>query len=209
MYFLLQARHQRCAVSQGAPQRLQACPNIERRTLRISSDAKKGVVAKLRETAQTVLSAFKAQLEAQGVELPERQYVAPGQGIPWDGEQLVVTLMSVGQGQPGAPFSGTYRPGAELLMAQFAVAIVRTVPSLSGESFAGPMTPSAEELGTAGLAAMDDAQALIKAAIALHAAESVTGLGMGFEIGDCAPVGPEGGMTGHRQLIAISLGGPV
>jgi hypothetical protein len=163
----------------------------------------------LRSTAEQILLGFVEALTNQGVALPARRYVAPGQGIPWDGEQLVVTLMSIGQGQPGAPFSGTYRPGVELLMAQFAIAIVRTVPGLSGDSFAGAMTPSAEELQTAGLAAMDDAQGLIKAAIALHAAESVTGLGMGFEIGDCAPVGPEGGMTGHRQLVAITLGGPV
>jgi hypothetical protein len=66
-----------------------------------------------------------------------------------------------------------------------------------------------EELEGAGLAAMDDAEALSKAAMALHYSGAVTGLGMGFEIGDCMPVGPEGELAGHRQLIQITLGGPV
>lgn len=156
-------------------------------------------------TAQSILGAFGEQLEAQGVTLPDRRYVAPGQGIPWDGEQFVVVLQYVQQGQPGRPMAQSFMPGSESFTAQFAVAIVRGVPALSGEGPLGPQIPSDQELGEAGAAAMDDAQALTEAGVAVHANSTVTGLGMGFVVGPVAPVGPDGGLAGHRLLIDLSL----
>lgn len=156
----------------------------------------------VQEIAPAALAAFVTQLETQQVQIPERQYVAPGNLIPWDGEQLVVVLQQVGQGQPGQPNIQSYIPGVENLTAQFAVAIVRVIPAL-GE--AAGMVPTDDEMTEAGISAMSDAQALIQAAIAIHASQMLTGLGKGFSIGPCATVGPEGGLAGHRLLFEVSL----
>lgn len=159
----------------------------------------------LREVARRTLTAFGAQLEAQGIELPERRYVSPGVTPVWDGEQLVVNLQQRGQGQPGAPFEGSFIPGTENFHAQFAVSLVRVIPALSGEGPLGAMIPGEDELGEAGLEAMDDAEALEKAAVAVHGDFVITGLGQGFAINGCSTMGPEGGMASTRLLFTISL----
>jgi hypothetical protein len=152
--------------------------------------------------ATKALAAFADALEEQGVTLPDRRYMAPGSIIPWDGEQLVVTLQSVGQGKPGAPQAQRYLPGSENFYAQFAVAIVRVVPALSD----GPEgIPDEGELNDAGVVAMTDALALVRAAVTVHAASVATGLGMDFVVGPCTTVGPEGGLAGHRLLFEVSL----
>ena len=160
----------------------------------------------LGEVAATLLEGFIAQLKAQSIEVPERTYVAPGNLIPFDGEQLVVSLQDVGQGQPGSPFAGSYVPGAEILMAQFAIALVREVPALTGEGFVNQMVPEAEELGVAGVAAVEDVSALVFSAIAIHKAHLVTEGGLqGFEVGPCSTIGPEGGLAAARLLVSVSL----
>lgn len=152
--------------------------------------------------AQKALTAFSDVLGELGVEVPERRYVACGNLVPWDGEQLVVVLMEHRQGQPGRPFAESFIPGTENFTAQFAVAIVREVVAL-GE---GPETiPSMDDLNAAGISAMNDAQALLKAGVKVHASQVLTGLGLGFALGPCAPVGPEGGLAGHRLLFEVSL----
>lgn len=162
-------------------------------------------LANLGATAEQLLAGFAKQLAGQNIDLPARQYVAPGQAIPWDGEQLGVNLQSIDQGQPGIAFTGTYVPQATNLFATFAVWIVRVIPALSGEGTLEEMVPDAAELDQAGQAAMSDAAALVHAALALHTNYMLTGPGEGFEIGACSPVGPEGGLSGHRLLLAISL----
>ena len=159
----------------------------------------------LREIAQKTLTAFEAQLEILGVEIPERRYVSPGVIPVWDGEQLVVNLQQRGQGQPGAPFEGSFVPGVENFHAQFAVSLVRAVPALSGEGPLEAMIPDAGELGEAGLSAMDDAEALEKAAVAVHGDFVLTELGQGFAINGCSTMGPEGGLASTRLLFTISL----
>lgn len=164
--------------------------------------------------AEKILAAFATALTARGVELPDRRYVAPGQINAWDGEQLVVNLQSIDQGQPGRPFGGTYIPAALNFTAQFAVSIVREIPALYGEGPLTTMVPTALELDDAGQGSLTDGAALILAATDIYAASihgtagqglAVTGPGEGFEIGPCYPVGPEGGLAGHRLLVTISL----
>jgi hypothetical protein len=159
----------------------------------------------LREAAQKALAAFETQLEAQGVTLPERRYVSPGVIPVWDDEQLVVNLQQSTQGQPGAPFEGTFVPGAENRSAQFAVSLVRVIPALAGDGSLGAMIPDEVDLGEAGLEAMDDAEALDRAAIAIHGENAITGTGMGFAVNGCATMGPEGGLASTRLLFTISL----
>ena len=162
----------------------------------------------LGEVASTLLAGFATQLHANSITIPERQYVAPGAQIAEDGEQLVVALQSIDQGSPAQPFAGTYIPGAEILQATFAVQLIRVIPALYGEGPAGAMIPDAADLGESGVSTVEDAAALVKAAIAIHAAHEVTEGGlMGFTIGPCTPVGPEGGMAGSRLYIAVNLDG--
>ena len=162
----------------------------------------------LAELAVTLLDAFVAQLEAQDVPVPERRYVAPGSVIAEDGEQLAVILGLVGQGQPGKPEPGTYVPGSEILMAQFDLQLIRTIPALNGEGFPPQMIPGAVALGESGVQLINDAEALVKAAIAIHAAKTVTEAALqGFAIGPASPLGPEGGLAGTRILVEIGLDG--
>lgn len=156
----------------------------------------------LGEISSKALTAFTETLEELGMEVPERRYVAPGNIIPWDGEQFVVVLMEARQGKPGEPFAATYVPGTENLTGQFAVAIVRDIVAL-GEG--AEEVPTADELGEAGVAAMNDAQLLLQAGMKVHAAQTISGLGKGFALGPCAPVGPDGGLAGHRLLFEVSL----
>ncbi len=155
--------------------------------------------------ATRILATFTTHLEALGVDVPERRYVAPGTLIPWDGEQLVVNLQQIQQGQPGAEIGTTYVPQATNLQAQFSVSIVRPVPALNADGPLVAMIPDSTQIGEAGTVFMSDAAALVRAALEIHTAYALTGPGEGFVIGPCIPLGPEGGHVGYRMLITLSL----
>jgi hypothetical protein len=155
--------------------------------------------------AQNTLTLFIAQLEAQDVEVPVRRYLSPGVLPAWDGEQLAVNRQLGSQGKPGAPYEGTFIPGAENLQAQLAVSLVREVPTLSGGGQVEAMVPEPQELTEAGEQALTDAQALLDAAIAIHEASTLTDLGKGFAINGVLPMGPQGGLAANRLLLTMSL----
>jgi hypothetical protein len=159
----------------------------------------------IRELANKILALFEAQLEHQGVKLPDRRYVSPGVLPAWDGDQLVVNLQNAGQGRPGAPFVGAYLSGAEILQAQYAISLVRVVPALSGEGQLGSMIPGADALTEAGEETMTDADALMQAAISIHAANTLVEAGKGFAIDGVTTMGPDGGLAANRLLLTISL----
>ncbi len=155
--------------------------------------------------AEQILALFAAQLTEQGVSLPERQYVAAGSLIVWDGDQMTVALMNVGQGQPGQAFAQTMIPEAVTFFASFSVNLVREIQVVNTEGFAAMEIPTAEEQNTDGQATIGDAQALILAASAIHRAHRLSGVGEGFVIDGLQPVGPEGGLAASRLLISVSL----
>ena len=156
-------------------------------------------------TAQKILAAYIAELEPL-IEVPERRLVAAGNVAVWDGEQLVVNLQAILQGQPGAPFVQTYTPTAINLFAQYGVQLVRAVPVTAVDNGPFPtQVPSAEELSESGIAAMDDAGALTLATVAIHQAHTITGPGEGFVIDSVDTLGPEGGMAATRVALNISL----
>ena len=133
------------------------------------------------------------------------QYVAAGI-VPFDGESLTVYLGTIDQGQPGAPIGSSFQvAAATVLWATFYVQILREAPALSGGGTAQDLTPDVDVLGEAGLEAMSDAAALTQAAIALHAFYAVTGPGEGFVVGPVGPLGPEGGISGMRIALHVSL----
>lgn len=155
--------------------------------------------------AQNALGLFVAQLEARDVEVPERRYISPGNLPAWDGEQLAVNLQLGSQGHPGAPFEGTFGPGAENLQAQLSISLVREVAALTGEGSIEDMTPGATELTKSGEQGLVDAEALLKSAITIHGAGSLVDTGKGFAINGVTPMGPEGGLAACRLLLTVSL----
>jgi hypothetical protein len=154
------------------------------------------------QVAKLALTAFGEQLTELGVDLPQRQYVAPGLIPVWDGEQFVVNLQDIAQGQPGHPFGESFIPGAENFSAQYAVTIVRTVPTLNE---GGMLEPSEEELNEAGFQTIADCESLVKAAVKVHASQVLSGLGRNFAIDPAGPMGPDGGLAAARLLFTVSL----
>lgn len=157
------------------------------------------------EAAQTLLKAFSAQLKAEGVAVPARKYVAPGQKTAWDGEQFAVCLQDIVRGQPGAPLTTTTWPGPTVLAAVFTIELVRPAPMLDNEAISEAMIPDEAALTTAGLVTLADAQSLMKAALVVQQGHSVTEAGMGFAIDGCSTLGPEGGYSATALRLTISL----
>jgi hypothetical protein len=157
-------------------------------------------------SAQRVLDAFVLQLETQGLSLPERRYVAPGTIDVWDGEQMVVYLAHILQGEPGVPTMATpIPPQARHLHGQWAIVLVRAVAIMEREGPVAGQIPGPESLAEGGAATMADAAELVMAAAALHARYALTAPGQGFSIDGCTPEGPQGGLVGTRLLISLSL----
>lgn len=165
-----------------------------------------GSLTSLPASAEAVLAAFAGQLEALDVDVPERRAVVPGSLVVFDGEQLTVNLQQILQGQPGAPSLATFQPAAATVMSvQWAITLVRLAPVGEAETPFPEGIPTAEVIGEAGGLGMQDAAALIRAAIAIHGANTLTRPGEGFAIDGCAPLGPEGGVFATRLLITLSL----
>ena len=153
--------------------------------------------------ADQILAAFAAQLTAQGVDLPERQYRQAGSMPVWDGEQLTTGLMGIAQGQPGIGHQQTFAPEALNLYATFFVLLVRSVQVISTEGFASMEIPTPDQQDADGVTAMTDAQALVIAASEIHQQYLLTEPGEGFVIDGLQPLGPEGGMAATLSLIHI------
>jgi hypothetical protein len=157
------------------------------------------------EAAQALLSAFSAQLKAEGVAVPSRRYVAPGQKTVWDGEQFAVCLQDIVRGQPGAPQTTTSWPVPTVLAAVFVIELVRPAPMLDNEAISEAMIPDEAELTSAGLGTLADAQSLVKAALVVQQSHTIAEAGMGFAIDGCSTLGPEGGFSATALRLTISL----
>jgi hypothetical protein len=161
--------------------------------------------ANLGQAAEKLLADFIAELDGLGASIPAECYVASGL-IPWDGESLTVSLVSIGQGQPGAPFGGTYVGAtATNLTVGISVQILREVPIPQDAPSGHVVLPPLSALNAAGMQGFDDAAALATAAINIHAQYLDTDPGEGFSISDLIPLGPEGGLAGVKLSIHLSL----
>lgn len=163
-------------------------------------------------TAKQILAAFETQLTAQGVELPENRYVVAGSQLVLDGEQLNVLLIKIVRGQPGAPIQTTINPYGLVFAATFAVVLARVVPVISGEGTIEAMLPEIEELNSSGETIIDDAEALARAAEAIHLASlehdnpiAITGPGEGFAVEEIGPMSVSGGLVVTRCVLTLSL----
>jgi hypothetical protein len=162
-------------------------------------------LANLPATADLILALFTAQLKAQGVRLPDRQYRQAGSQPVWDGEQLTTGLMGIAQGQPGLAYPQTFVPEALNLYATFFVLLIREIVVINTEGFTGMEIPTALEQDADGVALIGDGAQLVIAAAKIHLARSLTENGEGFVIDGLQPLGPEGGLSGSRLLLSVSL----
>lgn len=162
--------------------------------------------------AEAILDKVVAHFAAAGVDLPERQVIAPGSPgeIAWDCEMLAVNLVSIGNGaSPGGAGSGPSRLGAPLSTAGlrhavFAVQLVRCEPS---PTQGGKKPPTAAALRTAALRMMTDGGLLSQALVDL-ATDVAGGLPLGSLVtaGSADTVGPSGGFVGLVGSLTATVG---
>ena len=161
--------------------------------------------ANMGQSAADLLGYFIAEFEILGANVPSECYVASG-SVPWDGESLTVSFGSIGQGQPGAAFGGTFPAAIPTNMtATMFVQVLREVPIVQDSPSGHVIIPTLAQMTTAGQQGFDDASALATAAIQIHAKYLITDPGEGFVISDVIPIGPDGGLAGVRLSIQVSL----
>jgi hypothetical protein len=159
--------------------------------------------------ARTILDGLVSHYAAaDGIDLPERRFIAPGQPelVAWDCPCAIVTCSGIGLGPaPGVgglpQRTGNPISAAGLRHVIFAVQIVRQVPESTG---GGLKPPPVERLTAAGLLIMRDAgllsQALVDIATAVDR-QVVQGI---ISPGAVNTVGPEGGFAGNQASLAVT-----
>jgi hypothetical protein len=156
-----------------------------------------------------LLDAFIEQLSSiPGYVVPVNQYVGAGE-IPWDGEGLYVYLGSTGVGQPGQPQTQNI-PSTKAVFSTIGiyVMIIRAVSSFGYYSGESAVPASDEQLNAEGIQLVNDAGALIKAALAIKkAGKIVNSKQAGFVIGQITPIGPQGGLSAMRLFLELSIEG--
>jgi hypothetical protein len=109
----------------------------------------------VRGLALDILGAVESHWGGVAVPLPKRRYVSFGDpaSVPWDCEQLVVSLAGVGFGPaqdaapPATPRAGTPASVLSVRHAVFNIALVRCIPSPSGRNATPPSVPQLQEAG--------------------------------------------------------------
>ena len=145
--------------------------------------------------AARLMATVLATYEKAGVELPERQYLAPGPLAAWDGPHLAVTLTGT---LPGTSDTSA-RPGGlpgkgvgsmSIPRATYDARVLRCIPTLDDDGNA----PTAEELTEATETLLRDLGLLLDAAYAWAAKENPN---VTVTVGQATPLGPEGQLAGY------------
>ena len=125
----------------------------------------------VRSLANAIKDAVESHWGGVAAPLPARRYVTFGDpsSVPWDCEQLVISLTGVGFGPaqdsapPATPRGGTPASIMSIRHAVFSIALVRCIPTPSGRN--GTTPPSVAELQEAGERFMTDAGMLSQALV--------------------------------------------
>jgi hypothetical protein len=165
--------------------------------------------AALVNAATNLLGLVSASLTEAGVSVPARSYIAPGGSVAADGEQLVVVLSKIEEGQPGMPGGGYNVSPMTFNSLTLAVSLLRPVPTIKNGTAGKVSIPSASQLNAAGTLMMTDSIALWNAARSIKANPSLLGLAPNqpFVLGPLTPYGPDGGIAGHTMEMAWSFDG--
>ncbi len=163
-------------------------------------------LATMGESAKALLYAFVTELTSLGVDVPDAYYVAPGE-IPWDGESLVLSLSDISTGQPGQPIGSSIQT-VDAIETTVTLAVELIRPTATEGYLGGPLgLPSIEAMENDGVNALNDAGALYQAAINIKGKGQIVSRGAGFVIGQCVPIGPNGGLAAMRLELALSVDG--
>jgi hypothetical protein len=157
---------------------------------------------------EALLDAVVSEMLAQGVNLPARQGLVPGDAVPWDGAQLVLNFMGLSRGQPLAtesPQTAALSPYQTLIYYEFRVTLLREVAALSGKGNPSRL-PSIERLSDDYEQVSADATALVVALDSIHLGYQLVGVGIPLAWGPVAPLGPEGALAGVVSPVHFQAG---
>lgn len=158
-------------------------------------------------SANDLLEAFRGQLieDNADFELPGTQYVGAGE-IPWDGPGLYVYLGSGVTGQPGRGIStAVFSTQAITRTMLFYVQLLRECLTFGYWGDDWRSLPPDDQINAEGMRLMDDAGALVAAAIHLQTKKVIVPNPMGFAIGQIMPIGPQGGLVGIRLPLDLTI----
>lgn len=164
----------------------------------------------LHTVAKALLSAMGDYFAANGVDLPDRQYITTGDPaiVAWDCEQLTVCLANIewGRSRDATQFSPTFGKAASINAmrhAIYAVTLVRSFPIITDNGG----LPSTEVLNQAGLASMLDAGLMSQALVNFVAfGNPAIPIGCSIQAGSVQPLGPEGGLVGLQGSLVMTVG---
>lgn len=174
------------------------------------SDAEPTYGLDLWSVPNALLAAVVAAFQANGVPLPERQYVTAGDAatVAWDCAQLVVCLADIGWGRSmdATQLSPTFGKASSvnaMRHATYAIELIRPAPVISD---AGQL-PSVADMAAAGQALLVDAGLLSQTLVNFVAfGNPAIPLGCNVQAGAVQPIGPEGGLVGLSGALVMTLG---
>lgn len=157
----------------------------------------------LHEDAKRLLAISTELLEAAGVDVPAKRYVAGGT-LAWDMASLTVYVGPVYLGEPGRPQVTSAWPNAIRWVAPFYIQLLRDSEATT-PGFNNQRSPDIKQLEAEGLVMTNDLVALSNLAVQLRTQFVQRSDAVG--IGSTTPLGPEGSMVGARTEIHFTLSG--
>lgn len=156
-------------------------------------------------TAQVLLDKFVERWP--GRRLPKTRYVAEGESVAWDGEQVTVSVGLTRPGLPGQPTSRALPPRAFPVSTDFAIQVVRKRGAgLTHSGGRQTVLPTAAEDAAAGAKAGSDLAAMLATLLLLRENADVVSHATKIAIGSARPVGPLGDLVGTEGNLTILIG---
>lgn len=151
--------------------------------------------------ASQVLETVATGLADAGLVVPARRYVADGNAVAWDCEQLVVSVDST-QGYEGNVAAEQLGPAFAMALraATLGVWIVRPAPALDDEG----TPPPADEIDANAQVVLQDPMVTLECLWRAHAAGEL-GSCKGLAFQRWQAIGPSGGLTGGVLRLNVDL----
>lgn len=150
------------------------------------------MVYDLYDAAQRLLQNLVEQLEIQGVIVPDLVYIAPGNEVAWDCEQLTLNLNRVLGNYEGADTPFPTQHALLMNSAEFIATIIRCIPVRDE----GGGMPSAQEMSDAAGVLIRDARAIRRSFEIIDQHHLVVPRNVPLTVGPVNTVGPMGGYAG-------------
>lgn len=157
------------------------------------------------QLCQTLLTQVTTRMTAYGSTLPTVQYVAPGQTVAYDGEQVTTNVLRVFAGRPGAEDPVEYSSGFIYMSVEMMVVIVRETPMLEDGVGGAAVIPNPTAIQANAQLMLQDAQNLVQSLIDIVEQKALGNYGMPVTIGPVTTVGPEGGVVAVTGTLTMPL----